>query len=55
MIYELNRHVPLSNFDLYAIGIVLVVVLCILAFRRIWRWKNDTRRNHHDQGRDHAE
>ena len=38
MQYQVYHHVPLANFDLYAIGIVLVGVMAVLGARRLWRY-----------------
>lgn len=43
MNYEVYQNIPLSSFDLYAIGVALVIVMTVLGLRRLWRMFNGPR------------
>lgn len=43
MEYQVYKNIPLSSFDLYAIGVALVIVMTVLGARRLWRYFNDPR------------
>lgn len=43
MEYQVYQNIPLSSFDLYAIGLALVFVMTVMGLRKLWRMFNDPR------------